>query len=245
MLECWSILAGLATCVPRVRLGSLVSNNAFRHPAVLANVAASVDHLSGGRVVLGLGAGWQPNEHEAYGIELQPPPERLARLNEACVVIRQLLENDRTIFKGKYYELRDAPMEPKPLQRKLPLLIGGAGGVTLGIAALWADEWNMWGSPDSVAARSSVLDRRCESMDRDPAEVSRSAQAIVDLQGTWPSRSDFPVIRGDVHEVQEALQAYARAGVSEFILPDWCLGEARGRHDALDHFLAEVAAPFR
>jgi F420-dependent oxidoreductase-like protein len=246
-LECWTVLAGLATTVPRVRLGSLVSGNTYRHPAVLANMAATVDHLSGGRVVLGIGAGWQHNEHEAYGIELFDVPERLVRLDEACTVLRQLLDRHRSDFEGRWYRLVNAPMEPKPVQAKLPLLIGGGGErVTLRIAARWADEWNTWGTPDVLAAKGLVLDRHCAAIGRDPAEITRSAQVIVDLDGkARPYDRPMPVVRAGVQELQDLLGAYTQCGVSEFVLPDWNLGTGAARRESMDRFLGEVAAPLR
>lgn len=246
MLECWTALAGLATVVPRLRLGPLVTGNTYRHPAVLANMAATVDHLSGGRLVLGLGAGWQQNEHDAYGIELPPVPDRLRRLEEACAVIRGLLDQPRTTVTGDHYRVTDAPMEPKPVQDHVPLLIGGGGErVTLRIVARWADEWNTWGPPEVLAAKGAVLDRHCDAMGRDPATVRRSAQVLVDLDGRHPSTRPMPSVRGGVGELQELLAGYVAAGVHEFVLPDWNLGTGSGRRDALDRFLTEVAAPLR
>ena len=127
-LEAWTTIAGVAACVDRLRIGVLVSGNTYRHPAVLAKMAATVDHISEGRLVLGLGAGWQQNEHEAYGIEFHDVTERLARLEEACQVIRLLHTQKRSNFEGRFYRLSDAPCEPKPVQRPLPLLVGGRGG---------------------------------------------------------------------------------------------------------------------
>jgi alkanesulfonate monooxygenase SsuD/methylene tetrahydromethanopterin reductase-like flavin-dependent oxidoreductase (luciferase family) len=126
-LECWGVLAALAAVVPRVRLGPLVSSTTFRHPAVLANLAATVDHVSGGRLVLGLGAGWQINEHDAYGIPLGSVKERLDRFEEACQIVTSLLRDDRTTVEGSYHQVVDAPCEPKPVQRPLPFLVGAEG----------------------------------------------------------------------------------------------------------------------
>jgi F420-dependent oxidoreductase-like protein len=246
-LECWSVLAGLATSVPRVRLGSLVAGNTYRHPAVLANIAATIDQLSGGRLVLGLGAGWQENEHAAYGIDFFDVPTRLARLGEACAVIRQLLDTPRGEFEGRHYRLSEAPMEPKAAGQRLPLLIGGAGEqVTLRIVARFADEWNTWGTPEVLAAKAAVLDRHCAAVGRDPGEVARSAQVLVDLDGAspWPSRRPAAV-EVSTAQMQELLGAYAEAGVDEFILPDWNLGKGAARLELLDRFLGEVAEPFR
>jgi F420-dependent oxidoreductase-like protein len=244
-LECWTVLSALAALVPSVRLGPLVCGNTYRHPAVLAKMASTLDHVSGGRAVLGLGAGWQENEHRAYGIEFFDVRGRLARLEEACAVVRHLLTDEPATYQGRFYTVTDAPLDPKPLQRHLPLLIGGRGEkVTLRIAAQWADEWNAWGTPDVLAQKGAVLDRHCEAIGRDPAEIARSAQVIVDLGGQ-PFPEPLPTLRGSTAQLQEAMAAYAAAGVSEFILPDWNLGTGDALHDAMDRFLTEVAAPFR
>ena len=246
LLECWSVLAGLATSVPRARIGSLVAGNTYRHPAVLANIAATVDQLSGGRLVLGIGAGWQQNEHRAYGIDYYDVPGRLARLDEACAVLRGLLGTPRANFDGRYYQLVDAPMEPKPLQDRLPVLIGGGGEkVTLRIAAKWADEWNTWGTPEVLAAKGAVLDRHCEALGRDPATVARSAQVIVNLEGAAAPYARMPSVDVSNAGMQDLLGRYEEAGVGEFILPDWNLGNGNARREVMDRFLTEVAAPFR
>jgi F420-dependent oxidoreductase-like protein len=244
LLECWSVLAGLAATVPGVRLGPLVAGNTYRHPAVLANMVATIDQLSGGgRVVLGLGAGWQDNEHAAYGLDFYDTAERLARLEEACAVIHGLFNENRATFDGRFYQLADAPMEPKGT---VPLLIGGGGEkVTLRIVARWADEWNTWGTPDVLAAKGAVLERHCEAIGRDPREISRSAQVIVDLDGESGPARPMPTLSVSPAQMQETLGAYVEAGVNEFIVPDFNHGTGQGRRDFLDQFLTEIAAPFR
>ena len=254
-LECWTGLAGLATAVPRVRIGSLVSGNTYRHPAVLAKMAATIDRTSGGRLVLGLGAGWQRNEHEAYGIDFYDTKERLARLDEACQMLKALFVNDRTDFSGRYYTLRDAPLDPKPLQQPLPLLIGGGGErVTLKIAARYCDEWNTWGTPDVLAAKGAVLDRHCERIGRDPATIRRSAQALVFLSEDPGSLDQIrqrmtggarPVVIGTPAEVQQAMADYAAAGVDEFILPDFNLTTPEAKTETMDLFIERVAPALR
>ena len=246
MLECFTVLASLATCVPSVRLGSLVAGNTYRHPAVLAKIASTLDRTSGGRAVLGLGAGWQENEHRAYGIGFFDVPGRLERLEEACAVVRHLLDDARTDFEGRHYTLHDAPLQPKPVQAHLPLLVGGGGErVTLRIAARWADEWNTWGLPDHLAAKGAALDRHCEAIGRDPNEITRSAQVLVDLDGTARPGHTMPSAAGSVARLQELMGAYADAGVDEFILPDWNLGAGAARRDVMDRFITDVAGPFR
>jgi F420-dependent oxidoreductase-like protein len=253
VLECWTVLAGLAATVPRVRLGALVSGNTYRHPAVLTNIAAAVDQISDGRVVLGLGAGWQENEHLAYGIPLYDTRERLARLDEACQVIRALLETERANFDGQYYQLKDAPLSPKPVQRRLPLLIGGGGEkVTLRIAARYADEWNVWGTPETLRHKIKVLERHCAEIGRDPDEIRRSAQALVFMSDDhdWlASRRaagiDRAAVIGTPLEIRAAIEEYAAAGCDEFIVPDFNLGRHERKMETLDRFITEVAAPLR
>lgn len=163
--ECWTTLAALAVAVPRVRIGALVTGNTYRHPAVLAKMAANVDNISGGRCVLGLGAGWQENEHRAYGINFSTLGGRMNRFEEACEVVTGLFTNAQTNFSGKHYQLTDAPLAPKPVQQPLPLLIGGGGEQrTLRIAAKYANEWNVWGTPDLLARKGAILDRYCEEL---------------------------------------------------------------------------------
>jgi F420-dependent oxidoreductase-like protein len=249
-LECWSVLAGLAMAVPRVRLGSLVASNTYRHPAVLANIAATVDQLSGGRCVLGLGTGWQINEHAAYGIPLPPVPERLARLEEACQILKSLLSRDRTTFSGRFYSLSEAPLDPKPVQTPLPLLIGGGGErVTLRIAAQWGDEWNTWGAPDVLAHKTMVLDRHCDAVGRDPGAIKRSAQAIVEPTVAGVHTLPYPMgparITGSAEQLRDHVGQYAAAGIDELVVPDWNTGRAEARTDFFDWFASEVAAPFR
>ena len=253
--ECWSVLAGLAAATERLRLGTLVCGNTYRHPAVLANVAASVDQVSGGRLVLGLGAGWQVNEHGAYGIDLFSTKERLDRFEEACEVVTGLLRNDRFTFHGRYYDITDAPCDPKPVQPVLPLLVGGGGEKrTLRIAAKFADEWNVWGSAAHLRQKIGVLAQRCEEIGRDPAEIKRSANALLFLSDDeeWlagkragdTGRGDSVII-GTPAEVVDVVAGYVEAGVDELIIPDFNLGPMARRKDTYDRFLTEVAAGFR
>src|ERR1041384_4209539 len=170
MLESWSTLSALAALVPRMRVGTIVLGNTYRHPAVVAKMAAQVDIISGGRLLLGLGAGWQENEHEAYGIPFYSMRERLERLDEACQVLKALWTQDRATFKGRFYQLTDAPASPKPIQKPHPeLLIGGGGEkVTMKIAAKYADHWNTWGGPRILGAKTQILDAHCATVGRDP-----------------------------------------------------------------------------
>ncbi len=223
VLECWATLAGLAAVVPRVRLGALVCGNTYRHPAVLANIAVAADHVSGGRVVLGIGAGWQENEHAAYGIHFGSTGQRLDRLEEACQVICGLRDHDRFTFHGQHYHLEGASMHPKPMGR-LPLLVGGGGERrTIPIAARYADEWNVWGTVETFAHKAGVLERACERAGRDSRELRRSTQALLVLRVPGLTRRPFPsrlpVVEGSVEQLRDTFGRYAAAGVDEFIVP--------------------------
>jgi F420-dependent oxidoreductase-like protein len=242
-LECWSVLTALAACVPRVRLGSLVCGNTYRHPAVLAKTAATVDVVSGGRLVLGLGAGWQENEHRKYGIAVYDVHERLARLDEACAVIKALTTQERSSFSGRYYKLDDAPLEPKPVQDPLPLLVGGGGErVTLRIAARHADAWNTWGDPAVLRHKIGVLHRHCEDLGRDPATIAITAQALVFFDEVPGGDVRPAAVGGSDEALRDTMSAYADTGVDEFILADFNLGAGAQRQEAVDRFREEIAA---
>jgi F420-dependent oxidoreductase-like protein len=255
IFECWGILGGLAASTKRLRLGSLVSCNSYRHPAVLASMVAAVDHVSHGRVVLGVGAGWQVNEHDAYGIDLAPPGQRLDRFEEAVQVLLGLLREPRTTFFGKYYCIADAPNEPKPVQQRLPLLVGGGGETrTMRIAAKYADEWNMWSRPEDMKHKREVLFRHCDDLGRDPAEIAISTQALLCLSTDEQSLAetrlhgtgfDMPTVIGTPEEVAETVGAYRDVGVDELIVPIWTMGSIQQRKDTYDLFINDVASLFR
>jgi F420-dependent oxidoreductase-like protein len=250
-LEAGSLVAALGAALERVRVGTLVYGNTYRHPAVVANMAATVDRVTGGRFVLGIGAGWQVNEHEQYGIELPPVRERVDRFEEAVQVIRSLLSQPTTTFDGGHYRLTDAICEPKPVQRPLPILVGASGDRMLGIAARWADEWNTWGRPDRVAERGAVLTRACERAGRDPDEVGRTAQALVFLTDD-PDEAEgmvraapMPAIAGTPAQLRDVVAAYAEAGLDELIVPDRTLGTGGRKLEAMDRLIGDVAPAFR
>ena len=182
-LESWTMLAALSMATRRLRLGCMVNGMHYRHPAITANAAVTVDHVSGGRFVLGLGAGWFEPESDAYGIELGTLTERFDRLDEGVEVIRSLLDNEVTNFSGRYYELTDARCNPKPVQQHLPIAIGGKGPKrTLRTVARWADHWDMT-APSDVAdwkRLTDVLDVHCAEIGRDPSEVRRSIHLMWD-----------------------------------------------------------------
>lgn len=252
MLEATGVLAALAVATDRVRLGSLVFGITYRHPAVLAKWAATVDDISAGRLLLGIGAGWQLNEHEQYGIELGPPGVRIDRFEEACEVLHGLLRTPETTVRGRHYTVTGAVAEPKPVQAPMPLLIGGKGDRMLGVVARYADEWNIWGLPDAVVERSAVLDRRCAAIGRDPAEIARSCQALWFLTDDQ-TKADALVQRvapraaigGPVERLQETVQEWADVGIGEVIVPDFTLGTGRQRLERMDTIVERIAAPMR
>ncbi len=202
-LEGWTALAALAQATARLRVGVLVTGNVYRHPAVLANMAATVDVVSGGRLELGLGAGWNDEECDAYGIELPPLRERFDRFDEALAVIVGLLSDTTTDFAGTHYQLRQARCEPKPVQRPHPPICSGGTGErrTLRSVASFAQHWNFPGGPaDQFAAKLDVLRDHCSDIGRDPAEITTSTHLRLD-----PS--------GDPASLVEQAEAYAAVGL--------------------------------
>lgn len=252
-LECWSVIAGLAAAVPRLRLAPLVTSVTYRHPTVLANIAAAVDNISHGRLLLGIGAGWQENEHAAYGLELGSVKERLDRFEEATQVLISLLREQRTTFEGEYFDVKDAPNQPAPVQQPIPVLIGGGGEKrTMKIAARYADEWNSWTMPDVLEHKVGVLHKHCSDLGRDPAEIKVSTQALLflgtdeawlaDKRGGDMGRA---AVVGTPAEVTEIIGRYADAGADEFIIPDFTMGSMGRRKDTCDLFIEQVAPSFR
>jgi F420-dependent oxidoreductase-like protein len=189
-LEGWMVLAGFATATHRVRLGCLVSGAGYRNPGLVVKMATALDHASGGRLTLGLGAGWFEREHRAFGFEFPPVRERLDRLEEAAAICRGLLDGGRVTFEGRWFQVRDAVNNPPPLQHRLPLLIGGGGERrTLRIVARFADAWNAdTGDPVVFARKSAILDEHCRVVGRDPASIRRSASPSIPL--IRPSRDE-------------------------------------------------------
>jgi F420-dependent oxidoreductase-like protein len=182
-LEGWMMLAALAQATQRLRLGTMVTGIHYRHPAVLANMAATLDTVSGGRLELGIGAGWNEQESGAYGIELGTLRERSDRFEEACQVLIGLLSQDSTTFEGRYYQLQDARNEPKGPQRPHPpICIGGSGEKrTLRTVAKYAQHWNYGGgTPEAFAGKLAVLHQHCADLGRDAAEITVSSHVRYD-----------------------------------------------------------------
>jgi F420-dependent oxidoreductase-like protein len=184
-MEGWTLLAGLAAVTSRIRLGVLVTGITYRHPSILATEAITVDHISRGRLELGLGAAWHQPEHEALGIPFPPLKERAERLEEGVQVIRLLMTKDGASFSGRHYQLAGASYHPKPVQRPHPPIWIGAGGeqLMLPIVARQADAWHAFGSEESMARKSRLLDQLAEKAGRDPKAILRSAS--LSLSRPW------------------------------------------------------------
>lgn len=247
--ECWSVIAAITAVTSRLRIGSLVSPTTVRHPAVLANTAATIDRLGHGRLVLGIGAGWQINEHRAYGIDLLEPKDRVDRFEEAIQIVRSLLDHETTTFAGKHFTITDAPCQPRPIQNPLPILVGTGGPRMSRITAMHAEEWNTWGDVKGASERLATIRRACESIDRDPATLRTSAQALfflVDDAATAKkiaerASAERPMIVGDAHQIAAALASYGEAGFDEIIIPDFTLGATpSARREMYERFATDV-----
>jgi alkanesulfonate monooxygenase SsuD/methylene tetrahydromethanopterin reductase-like flavin-dependent oxidoreductase (luciferase family) len=200
-LEGWTLLAAIAARTTRIRLGVLVSSNTFRHPALLLKEAVTVDHVSGGRLILGLGTGWHEDEHRRYGIDLPAPAERVDRFHEAVQVITLLMNQERTTFHGRHYRLEDARLQPPPVQQpRIPILIAAHRPRMLRIAARYADQWDTFaaipgtatqGVEDDLADRIARLDEACREIGRDPAGLRRSTWATRDVLRSPDAYIDF------------------------------------------------------
>ena len=195
MFEAWELLAGWGALTTRVRLGTLVTGNTYRHPPVLAKMVATLDHVTNGRAMLGLGAAWHEGEHAMYGLPFPSTGGRLARMDEAARVLRLLLDEPVATFAGTHYTLVEAVAEPKPVQRRLPLLIGGGGEQkTLRTVARYADYWHGHGTPEVIRHKLDVLKRHC-------LEVGRNVDEITPLTSVRPD----VVLRDRVADVEAQL----------------------------------------
>ena len=262
-LEAWSTLSALAPLVPRLQIGTIVLGNTYRHPAMVAKMAAQVDIISDGRLLLGLGAGWQENEHEAYGIPFYTMRERLERLDEACHVMKSLWTQTRSTFKGRYYTLADAPLQPKPVQSPHPELMIGGGGekMTLRTVARHASHWNVWGGPKVLAHKGRILDEHCAAVGRDPKAIRRSANMalmitddnakVASLAETLGARmgrhaadARDTCLAGPPERIREILAELKAAQVDTVFVPTLFRPLPELRRD-LDRFIAEIAPAFR
>lgn len=248
--ECWSILPAVAMVTASIRLGPLVSPTSVHHPALLANRAATVDHLSDGRMVLGLGAGWQINEHHAYGIDLEAPKVRVDRFEEAIQVVRSLLDNDHTDWDGTHYNLTNAPADPKPIQDRLPIVVGTGAPRMSRITARHADEWNTWGGPEMAGERAARFTKACDQVEVDPASLHRSVQTVIHIGADAERVADIrsgpaapQSICGSDAEIVDQIGQLAELGFDEFIVPDFEMGDSVDQRRAnYEHFAANIAS---
>lgn len=204
-LESWTLLAALAAQTRRLRVGVMVTGNTYRHPAVLAKMAATVDSIAHGRLNFGIGTGWSEPEHRAYGITLPPPGERIRRLGEACELIRRLWTEPVVNFAGHYYQLNEAYGEPKPTQKPHPpFVIGADGEQTLRVVARYANIWDCSvDTAEEYRHKSAVLDSVCAAIGRDPTTIERSRHISVD-----PS---------DLHATYQETHTFLEAGATHII----------------------------
>ncbi len=254
-LEGWTTVAGLAEATSRLRLGVLVTCNSYRNPGMLAKAVISADHISGGRIELGMGAGWMEEEYRAYGFEFPPLPIRLSQLDESLTIVRSLFESPRTTFHGRHYAFRDAPCNPKPLQNPLPITIGGAGPkVLMKLVAEHAQRWNCpMNAAERLAEHREALARHCEAIGRDATEIVISEQLPVVLGadprhyrakrqlaqrmvGDLVGDIDSVAVCGTPEQVAGAMRAKMARGVSDFAI---LFGDL-GMPDSLQLFAAEV-----
>jgi probable F420-dependent oxidoreductase len=251
--ECFSVLSALAATTSHVRLGSLVTPTTMNHPALIANRAATIDQISNGRFVLGMGAGWQVNEHKAFGIELFDAKPRVDRFAEAIEIVASMLSEDRTTFTGEHFTITNAPCEPKPVQSPLPILVGTGGTRMLRLTARFAQEWNTWGTPEVAGSVLQKLRVACEKEGRDFSTVRKSVQplffVVADDASAEKLRSLVPADRsviGTPSQLVDIVGEYKELGFDEICVPDFTLGQS-GQERLANYttFWNEVAVHFR
>jgi F420-dependent oxidoreductase-like protein len=232
-LEGWQVLAAFGAITTKPQIGMLVSGNTYRHPAVLANMAATLDNITHGRAILGIGAAWNEHEHNMYGIDFDTPAIRLAKLREATRIIRGLLDQGKVSYEGKYYQLKDATLGTRPIQPRLPILVGGGGEqVTLKITARYADWWHGFGSPEIIKHKLDVLRKHCEDVGRNFNDISPTGGGgilVRDDLNTVDKRMrevatrnkvdapNRPAVAGKPDDIAKRLVEYHKLGVKGFL----------------------------
>lgn len=258
--EAWTALAALAQATSRVRLGILVTGNTYRHPAVLAKQATTLDHISDGRLEFGIGAAWHTYEHEAFGIPFWSARERAERMEEAVRLIKMLWTEPVPKMDGKYYQLHAPPYNPPNIQQPHPpILIGGGGEKrTLRVVALYGDATNLQGTPEEVKRKFEVLEGHCNEIGRDFSTIRRTIQVPLFLTeddafrqrvlggmaaatGRTPEEASRALLIGGVDEIKSRVQEYIDAGVQEFMLALW----PRFHREPVLRFSSEVIPSFR
>jgi F420-dependent oxidoreductase-like protein len=258
-LEAWTVLAALAALTKRVRLGTLVTGNTYRHPAVLAKMATTVDAISGGRLDLGIGSGWYLPDHEMFGIPFRSARERCEMLDEALVIIRKLWAEHESTYAGKYFQLQNAIAEPKPIQKPHPPIMIAASGEKrmLRIVARHADAWNSFGSPEVFRRKTEVLAAYCReegrdvdrieksvlvpvSLEADPAAWEPMVQGYAMYQGIPPEEARDWMLLGNADAVAEQIEHFLAVGVTHVIIQVNVFNR-----DVLERFALEVMPIFR
>ncbi len=259
--EGWSSLAALAAITDRIRLGCLVTGVTYREPAVLAKMAATVDHVSNGRLEFGIGASWHEGEHVMYGIDFPPVRERQDRLEEAMQVIRMLFDGDgKRNFAGTYYRLKDAVFVPKCVQQPHPPIMIGGGGEkrTLRSVARYADVMNVFGTPDVVKKKIEIMEKHCRDAGRDPSEIERTVsaniivtenQGLIDRllpmfaagTGLPPEEAKKVLPLGSAAHVRDIVEQYAALGVTQIITQT----QGPWKREVYQRLNDEVIAAFR
>ncbi len=248
-LEAVALHAALALSTSRVRCGSLVYSIGYRHPAVIAKAITAIDHLSDGRVDVGLGAGWAEVEYGAYGIDFPTAGTRLDQLDEGARIVRGLLHDDVTSFEGDHFSVHEARNEPRPVQEKIPVWIGGGGEKrTLRIAAQWADGWNIpFVSPETFAHKREVLHRHCGDVGRDPGEIrcainvglAWSEESLLQQFGELAQYVRPGVLTGSDEEIIDRINQYVEAGADQVNIAL----RAPFDSEALDRFAIALGLP--
>jgi F420-dependent oxidoreductase-like protein len=235
-MEGWTVLSALSQVTKRVRIGALVNGNTYRNPTLTAKMAATLDNVSGGRLNLGLGAGWFEGEHRSLGFDFKTVPGRLQALDESCQIIKGMFTQEKTTLKGKHYNVVDAICNPKPMQKNLPLMIGGHGEkVLLKIVAKYADMWNM-GNADAAEMKRliGVIERHGDTVGRNTDEIEKTlalglcykapkqreemlSSVVAMMAQTTPERARDRMIIGSKQECVDKLEGYIKAGVTHFL----------------------------
>jgi len=209
--EGWTLLAALAARTERARIGVLVTSNTFRHPSLLAMEAITVDHISNGRLEVGLGAGWYEPEHPMFGLDFPEPPELVQRFREAVHVVDTLLRHEVSSYDGRHYQLRQALTNPRPLQQpRPPLVLAAHKPRMLRVVAEYADGWNSFGTVDEMATRNKILDEHCAAIGRSPDAIRRSLYGWASIlpSDPWESPAAF----------EDMVGRYGEVGVNEFLI---------------------------
>jgi F420-dependent oxidoreductase-like protein len=230
--ESWTLLAALAAQTERVRLGHLMTGNTYRHPAILARQAVTVDHISQGRLNFGIGAAWHEQEHQGYGLAFPSAGERVRRLDEACQVIRQLWTETTPTFDGRYYQLHQAHSEPKPQQRPFPpIFIAAAGDNMLRVVAKHANVWVcMSQTAEDFREKNARLAQQCEAIGRDPSTLERLTTILIS-----PADTTF-------HQARETAQSFIEAGATHIVLN---IAAFYQQEEIIPRLLHEIIKPFK